>query len=89
MKYNLFGEPQPESDDDLAAAFEERYGDSSDLEVIDYGDETVEYAEHLGGWCCSVINANGDELTVRGFDSKEALIAYLEKHDVEGLNAIG
>lgn len=81
MRRNMFGEAQPEPGDDLHAAFEEDTdGGAAGLECEA---ESFEDAEHLGGWCCSVRNADGEELTVRGFATREALTEYLTDHGVD------
>ena len=79
MKKNIFGEPQPEPDDDLTEAFNERHGNANALEAFS---SEMEEAEHMGGWCVEVRNEDGDGLTVRGFESKDALESYLKKHEV-------
>jgi hypothetical protein len=84
MKRNMFNEDQPEPQDDLIYAFEDNFDDSDGLECED---ETIEQAEHLGGWCASVRNANYDEMTIRSFPTREALVAYLDKYGVKLVGA--
>lgn len=79
MKFSNFGDPQPEPDDDLTEVFNEAHGNSDGLESE--GD-SFENCDWLGGWTASVRNEDGDEMTVRGFDTREALVAYLKSHSV-------
>lgn len=80
MKRNTFGEAQAEPHDDLELVFLDEHGCSDDLTAER---ETFEECDWLDGWTASVQNADGDMITVRGFESCEALEAYLEKYDVE------
>lgn len=73
MKRNAFGETVLEPGDDVGLAFADEYGtDIDDPMIARFVDDDPNF-----GWCCTLADNEGNEISAQGFETREALVKWL------------